>query len=71
MVIPAPGRETLLNELRECHPGIVRIKALAHSFVWGPGLDADIEVKVHCCVVCEEHSKLPPNASLHPWEWPT
>ena len=43
--IPAPGRETLLDELHECHPGIVQTKVLARSVVWWPGLDAEIEVK--------------------------
>ena len=38
MVIPAPGRETLLDELHECHSGIVRMKASARSFVWGQDL---------------------------------
>ena len=60
VVIPAPGRETLLDELHECHPGIVRMKASARSFVWRPGLNAEIEVNVRSCVVCE-FSKLPPN----------
>ena len=38
LFIPAPGRETLLDELHECHPGIVRMKALARSSVWGQDL---------------------------------
>ena len=38
VVIPAPGRETLLDELHECHPGIVRMKASARSYVWGQDL---------------------------------
>ena len=70
VIIPAPGREELLNELHECHPGIVRIKTLARSYLWWPGLDAEIELKVCSCGVCQEHSKLPANANLHPWEWP-
>ena len=56
-VIPAPGRQELLNELHECHPGIVRMKA-------------ETELKVRSCGVCQERSKLPAIANLHPWEWP-
>ena len=70
VIIPAPGREELLNKHHEYHPGIVRMKALVCSYLWWPGLDAEIELKVHSCAVCQEHSKLPANANLHPWEWP-
>ena len=70
VIIPAPGRECLLEELHECHPGIVRMKAVARSYLWWPGLDRDIELKVRSCQTCQEHSKLPASANLHPWEWP-
>ena len=42
VVIPAPCRETLLDECHDCHPDIVRMKTLACSFAWWPGLDAEI-----------------------------
>lgn len=70
VIIPTPGRERILEELHECHPGIVRMKSLARSYVWWPGLDAEIENKVRSCGTCQEHSKLPAKAVLHPWEWP-
>ena len=28
VVIPAPGRKTLVDELHECHPSIVQMKTL-------------------------------------------
>ena len=34
VVIPPHGRETLLKELHQTHPGIVRMKALAHGVIW-------------------------------------
>ena len=67
--IPVPGRECLLENVHECHPGIVHMKALARSYMWWPGLDRDIELKVRSCQTCQEHSKLPVSANLHPWEW--
>lgn len=70
VIIPPQGRETLLEELHECHPGIVRMKALARNYLWWPGLDAEVEAKVRSCDVCQQQSKPPPNAPLHPWEWP-
>ena len=69
-IIPRPGREELLNELHECHPVIVRMKALARSYLWWPGLNEEIEPKVRSCGVYQENSKLPANANLHPCQWP-
>ena len=39
MVIPSKLREKVLEELHESHPGIVRMKAVASSHVWWPGID--------------------------------
>ena len=68
--VPPKGRDTLLKELHETHPGIVKMKALARSYIWWPGLDAEIEMCVKDCTTCQLHSKQPPVAPLHPWEWP-
>ena len=40
------------------------------GYVWWLGRDRDIELKVRSCQTCQEHSKLPASANLHPWEWP-
>lgn len=69
VVAPAQGRQQLLEDLHTAHPGIVRIKNLARSFLWWPGLDADIEEKVKSCKVCQLQSAAPATATLHPWEW--
>ena len=34
VVIPPQGREEVLNVLHESHPGMVRMKSLARSYVW-------------------------------------
>ena len=70
MVVPARGQQQLLEDLHTAHPGIVRIKNLARSYLWWPGLDRDIEEKVKSCQVCQLQSAAPATAPLHPWEWP-
>ena len=46
------------------------MKALARSYIWCPGLDADIEMCVKDCTTCQLHNTQPPLTRLHPWEWP-
>lgn len=70
VVVPEPGRDKLLADLHEGHPGIVRMKGLSRSYVWWPGLDADIERVVHLCSSCQLIAATPAVAPLHPWDWP-
>lgn len=70
VVIPNKGRERMLKELHVGHPGVSRMKALARSYIWYPGLDKDIEKLVSSCEVCQQHRKEPAPAPLHPWEYP-
>ena len=70
VVIPPQGREPVLEELHESHPGICKMKALARSYVWWPKMDHDIEHLVKTCTACQETRAAPPGAPLHPWEWP-
>ena len=69
MVVPARGQQQLLEDLHTAHPGIVRMKNLARSYLWWPGLDRDIEDKVKSCQVRQLQSAAPATAPLHPWEW--
>lgn len=71
VVIPLQGRDRILAELHSTHPGITRMKALARSYVYWPGIDTDIEKQVKSCHTCQVNRKNPPEAPLHPWEWPT
>ena len=70
VVISVPGRAIILDQLHETHPGISRMKALARSFIWWPGLDLSIEEKVRHCEQCQLHRPMPAKAPIHPWEWP-
>ena len=71
IVVPKPGREAVLRELHEGHPGITKMKALARMYVWWPGINADIEKSVRLCAECQEVQSMPPAAPLNPWKWPT
>ena len=56
--------------LHESHPGIARMKSLARSYMWWPGMDKDIEHQVKACSDCQSTRKDPPPVPLHPWTWP-
>ena len=71
VVIPKKLRGKVLEMLHNIHPGIVRMKALARSHVWWPGIDADIEQVVRTCVPCQENQARPSTAPVHCWEYPT
>lgn len=60
----------ILDELHSTHPGIVKMKALARSYVWWPAIDKELEKHVRECAVCQEHQNDPPHAPIHPWEFP-
>ena len=71
VVVPQKLQETVLAELHRDHPGMVRMKAVARSFVWWEGLDEAIESVVRSCQACQSVRNLPATAPLHPWLWPT
>jgi len=60
----------ILQELHQGHPGIVRMKSIAHSHVWWPKLDHDIESLSKSCEACQSVRSAPLVAPLHPWVWP-
>ena len=70
VVVPPQGRARALVLLHEGHPDASRMKGLAPSFMWWPGMNAELEDKVKTCSQCQLQRKLPTPAPLHSWEWP-
>ena len=60
---PPLGREKLLNELHQGHPGISQIKSLARSLVWWPNIDKELEAHIKDCTP----SANPKSASHRPY----
>ncbi|XP_064472856.1 uncharacterized protein K02A2.6-like [Ornithodoros turicata] len=71
VVVPGKFQTTVLSELHDGHPGIVRTKVFARSYVWWPSLERDIEECVKTCLDCQQVQPAPPKSPLHPWSWPT
>lgn len=70
VVVPTPGRKSILAELHETHPGVSRMKSLARCYIWWPQIDTEIERLVQSCTVCQQSRPSPAAAPLHPWVWP-
>ena len=70
VVLPKKLQAAILEELHKDHAGICRIKALARSYVWWPGLDREVEQLVKSCLPCQSVRNAPSVAPLHPWVWP-
>ena len=71
VIIPLKLRQVILEELHRNHPGVVRMKSLARSYLWWPGLDKELERYVQHCEACQTVRNAPAPAPLHPWLWPT
>ncbi len=71
IVVPPQGQRRVLQELHATHPGVIKMKTLARSYVWWPHLDNDIESAVKECSTCQAIRRPDPAAPLHPWEWPS
>ena len=70
VVVPRKLRQRLLEDLHRDHGGVVRMKSLARSVMWWPGMDADIEALAKACTSCKAVKSAPSQAPLHPWRWP-
>ncbi|XP_046404731.1 uncharacterized protein K02A2.6-like [Ischnura elegans] len=70
IVVPHSLRKPLLTELHCGHLGIVKMKAMARSYFWWPGLDSDIENLANSCPPCLSVRQNPKKCNLHVWEYP-
>ena len=70
VIIPPKLQSVILMELHDCHPGMVKMKGLARSYVWWPGIDKRIEQTVKECDACQVHGNSPAASQMYPWEWP-
>ncbi|KFD45703.1 hypothetical protein M513_13425 [Trichuris suis] len=59
VVVPPQLRRRTLELLHNGHPGIVRMKCLARSYVWWPKVGHEIEALVRSCSQCQESRKDP------------
>lgn len=71
VVIPDSLRDQVLNLLHEEHPEASRMKMLARSYVWWPGMDQAIEQYVQRCSICQAVQPAAESVPLHPWMYPT
>ena len=71
VIIPKVLQPKVLAELHEVHPGVSRMKALARSYVWWPGIGGEIEELVRRCDTCQKNHCKPASAPVHPWECPS
>ena len=69
VIIPKVLQSRLLQELHFTHPGVVKMKLLARSYMWWPKIDCNIEEIVKTCKECTAQRSLPPVAPLHSWPW--
>ena len=70
VVVPSPGRQRVLQQLHEGHPGMARMKGLARMHMWWPRMDEDVTQVVRSCHECQKNQATPPQAPLQPWSWP-
>ena len=71
VLVPLKLRGKLLQELHADHPGVTRMKSVARSHMWWPGLDKAIEQMAKSCQSCQTVKGSPPVVPLHPWTWPS
>ncbi|KAK7575920.1 hypothetical protein V9T40_012206 [Parthenolecanium corni] len=68
--VPKKFRTAILQELHVGHLGMSKMKGLARSYVYWPGLDKEIEDLVRSCEPCQRNAKAV-SVPSHPWEPPS
>ena len=70
VIVPQKFQNKLVAELHQDHPGGARMKSVARSYFWWPGLDKVIEEQAKSCEACQAVKSCTATAPLHPWLWP-
>ncbi|XP_055589955.1 uncharacterized protein K02A2.6-like [Uranotaenia lowii] len=70
VVVPSKFRKQILNQFHRGHPGMVRMKSIARSFVYWPGIDKDIEDFIRRCTPCCTAGKTPTKSTPESWPMP-
>jgi len=70
VVIPKSLRGQVLTILHLGHFGMQRMKQLARTAVYWPGIDQEIADTCHSCTSCAEHQNKPEKPPVHPWMLP-
>ena len=70
VVIPQSLQSKILDLLHLGHFGMERMKQLARTAVYWPGIDMAIEMTSRRCEACGEHQNKPPKPPVHPWMLP-
>lgn len=71
VMIPRKLRERVLNELHAAHQGMVKMKSLARSYCYWPGMDKEIETLVRSCNSCSMNANEDAKVEVHPWDMPS
>ncbi|GFR13178.1 uncharacterized protein K02A2.6 [Trichonephila clavata] len=69
--IPRKFQKNVLEELLAGHLGIVKMKAIARSFVYWKNIDKDIEEAAKNCFDCARYKADPTKAKVHYWVYPS
>lgn len=67
LIVPFVYRNQILKRLHEAHPGQERMVSLARSYVYWPGIDAQIRQFVKECDNCQRAGKTPIRSVLYSW----
>lgn len=70
LILPNKLRNRILQELHENHVGMVKMKALARSYIWWPCMDANIEQIARACQSCCSLAATAAKAPIVPWPIP-
>ncbi|XP_011166545.2 uncharacterized protein K02A2.6-like [Solenopsis invicta] len=70
IVVPDTLQQSILNDLHAAHVGIVKMKGMARSFVYWPGVDAESRTSREILQNAPKTRMPPPKFRDHHWEYP-